>query len=198
MTPRIRKPKHKRIYIPDPMRFSFGVAAASLDSFKALPLHEQGVMLLRRFAEFVPEGQTFYPHSVSRSWSGGRDDWNQISYGFPSSEPWDAKRYLLTHPLSEIVRAGYIAEAPPGSGRYRFTAEGRAVVMSYISPVWGGRAPPLKFIEWLMAKSRKLGSATRHTSILDEYSAFLSFAVLGLKSVDHDDVATGPHCPGHI
>lgn len=142
MTPRIRKPKHKRIYIPDPMRFSFGVAAASLDSFKALPLHEQGVMLLRRFAEFVPEGQTFYPHSVSRSWSGGRDDWNQISYGFPSSEPWDAKRYLLTHPLSEIVRAGYIAEAPPGSGRYRFTAEGRAVVMSYISPVWGGTRAP--------------------------------------------------------
>ena len=137
MSPRIRKPKHPRVYISDPMRFVFGEEATNLGAFKDLPRHEQGVMLLRRLAYLVPRGQTFDPHHV-RGGSISSDDSAELAYSFPPSELRDANLYLLTYPWSEIVRAGYVAEAPPGSERFEITAEGWAVVMSYISPVWGG------------------------------------------------------------
>jgi len=120
------------------MYFTFGAQSiANLSSFKDLPRHEQGVMLLKRLACLVPRGQTFDPHSTV-DWRNGRPERYGLATGFPRNELKKADSYLLTYPWSEIVLAGYVAEAHPGSRWYRITDEGWAVVMSYISPLWGG------------------------------------------------------------
>ena len=99
-----------------------------LASFKDLPQHEQGVRLLKRIA-FLFGKQTFDPHKEPPNiW--GQPDRGGLALGFFPYELRDAGLYILTYPWSEIVRTGYVAEAPPGSGMYEITAEGWVVVES--------------------------------------------------------------------
>ncbi len=94
-----------------------------LSSFKDLPRIEQSVRLLKRLA-FLFGKRTFNPHKPVDIW--GHTLLRGLADGF-RDEMQDAEAYLLTYPWSEIVRAGYVAEAPPGSGMYEITAEGWVV-----------------------------------------------------------------------
>ena len=53
MNSRVWKPKHPRVCFSDPMLFTFSVEVTNLGSFKDLPRHEQGVMLLSRDFHFA-------------------------------------------------------------------------------------------------------------------------------------------------
>ncbi len=97
----------------------------NLGSFKDLPRHEQGVRFLKRLA-FIFGKQTFDPHKVPWSFAGSTG----LACGFKHDEVRDAELYLLTYPWSEIACAGYVAEAPPGSGMYEITPTGWVVVES--------------------------------------------------------------------
>jgi hypothetical protein len=86
------------------------------------------VRLLKRIA-FLFGKQTFDPHKEPPNiW--GQPDRGGLALGFFPYELRDAGLYILTYPWSEIVRTGYVAEAPPGSGMYEITAEGWVVVES--------------------------------------------------------------------
>jgi hypothetical protein len=100
----------------------------NLDSFKDLPRHEQGVMLLKRLAVLFGK-QTFDPQQVPVE-IGACVNSDGLAFGFPPSELRDAHLYLLTDPWSEIACAGYVAEAPLGSGMYEITAKGWVEVES--------------------------------------------------------------------
>jgi hypothetical protein len=100
---------------------------ASLGSFRESPRHEQDVRLLKRLAVLFPQGQTFDPHRVPVE-TDGLNNRNGLAFGFPPGELRDANLYILTYLWPEIVRTGYVAEAPPGSGRYQITDEGWGVV----------------------------------------------------------------------
>jgi len=96
---------------------------------RGLSLHDQGLFLLERLAFLCPRGKTFRELDL---YLGTRDrpDPNGLVPGVPSYEVRRTIRHLFDYPWREIVRAGYIAEAPPGSGRYEITDEGWAVVKS--------------------------------------------------------------------
>jgi hypothetical protein len=87
----------------------------TLGGFKDLPLHEQSMLLLERL-EVLFGKQTFDPNGHTAS--------QRLAEGFAYREERDAYLYVLTDPWSEVVRAGYVAEAPPGSGMYEITAKG--------------------------------------------------------------------------
>ena len=124
MSFRIRKQKRSRSIMSDLMEFHFGAEVNDLGSFKDLPRREQGLMLLRRLAYLFPHRRFLDIGQVNCF-----DNWDEVVYGFPASELRDASLYLRTYPWSEIVRAGYVAEAPRGMSEYQITALGWAVVM---------------------------------------------------------------------
>ena len=116
--------------------FLISYVAADMRSFEYLPWHEQRVLLLKRLAVLFPRGQTFDPYNVP-VWSESRinghrsvSNPNGLACGFPESQLMWAKDYFLKYPWSDIVRAGYVAEAPAGSKRYEITDEGWAVIES--------------------------------------------------------------------
>jgi len=98
----------------------------SLRTFKDLLEVEQDVLLLRHLALLFGK-RTFDPHTVPEEVCGfvfrkGLAD--------GSAELQDAHLYLLTDPWSNLVSAGFVAEAPPGSGMFAITTKGWAIVES--------------------------------------------------------------------
>ena len=111
-------------------QYFIGIHALNLAFFKELPQYKHAVMLLKRLACLFPRGQTFDPHSVVVR-INGRLERHWLAAGFPMKELRNADNYLIVGgPWWEIVHNGYVAEAPPGSGRYEITNEGWDAVKS--------------------------------------------------------------------
>jgi hypothetical protein len=119
------------------------VEAANLAFFKGYFRHSQGVMLLKRLAYLFPQGQTFDRHVPV--WIPGRrtptPNPNGLAYHFPTNELSEADRYLQIDVWWELVGNGYVAEAPPQSGKYEITDKGWEVVESNTVEVEGDGLP---------------------------------------------------------
>jgi|NGEPerStandDraft_6_1074524.scaffolds.fasta_scaffold131171_1 hypothetical protein len=109
----------------------------NLVRLRELSLHDQGVFLLKRLALSFRVGETFSKDDLfeTRARAGKKTrskvywpDPNGLAAGFPWYELLFVRNDLCHRVWAEIVHAGYVAEAPPGSGWYRITEEGRVVI----------------------------------------------------------------------
>ena len=111
----------------------------NLVRLRELSLHDQGVFLLKRLALSFRVGETFSKDDLfeTRTRAGKKTrskvywpDPNGLAAGFPWYELLFVRNDLCHRVWAEIVHAGYVAEAPPGSGRYEITNEGWDAVKS--------------------------------------------------------------------
>ena len=102
----------------------------SLADLKDLSLHDQGLFLLSRIPLLAPRGKTFWGVGLFRH-ERNRPDPNWLAPGIPKYEIRMTIIHLLCDPWREIVRNGYVAEAPPGNGWYEITDKGWAVLESH-------------------------------------------------------------------
>jgi len=93
--------------------------APSLAALKKLPVHTQGVLLLRRLAHFYPRGQRF----CKRNFMTSLPDPIGLAIGYSQREVPDVIRHLLGAPWQEMERQFYIHNAT-GDGWYEVTDEG--------------------------------------------------------------------------
>ncbi len=100
--------------------------APTLAELKKLPIHDQGMLLLKRLAFHFPR-ESFSPWNLSRQ-GYGMPDPGSLATGFPEPEIAETVLYLLDAPLRYIQREGYIAERLSRDGFFDITADGRAEI----------------------------------------------------------------------
>ncbi|MGA9672887.1 MAG: TIGR02391 family protein, partial [Terracidiphilus sp.] len=98
----------------------------TLADLKGLPLHVQGILLLKRLAFHFPI-DSFSPWNLSRQ-GNGMSDPGSLATGFPDHEIAETVLYLLDAPLRYLQREGYISERLSRDGFFDFTPEGRAEI----------------------------------------------------------------------
>jgi hypothetical protein len=100
--------------------------APTLAELKKLPIHDQGVLLLKRLDFHFPS-QSFSPWNLSRQ-GHGMPDPGSLATGFPEAEIPETVLYLLDAPLRYIQKEGYIAERLSRDGFFDITTDGRAEI----------------------------------------------------------------------
>src|SRR6266852_9255346 len=78
--------------------------APNLAELKKLPIHDQGMLLLKRLAFHFPR-ESFSPWNLSRQ-GYGMPDPGSLAIGFPEPEIAETVLYLLDAPLRYIHRGG--------------------------------------------------------------------------------------------
>jgi hypothetical protein len=113
--------------MPDPSPNLISDVVKNLAELKQLPIHVQGVLLLKRLSFHFPKGQPFSPHNLSGQ-SYSTNDAGSLATGFPDAEIAETVSYLLSTPLRQIDREGYIAERLTRDGFFEITLEGWAEI----------------------------------------------------------------------
>src|SRR5258707_9696176 len=81
--------------------------APTLPKLKKLPIHDQGMLLLKRLAFHFPR-EAFSPWNLSRQGYSTADP-GSLATGFPAAEIAETVLYLLDAPLRHIQREGYMS-----------------------------------------------------------------------------------------
>jgi hypothetical protein len=113
--------------MPNPSPNLISDVVKSLAELKQLPIHEQGVLLLKRLSFHFPKGQAFSGYNLSRQ-SYGITDVGSLATGFPEAEIAETVSYLMGAPWRQIDREGYIVERLTRDGFFEITPEGWAEI----------------------------------------------------------------------
>src|ERR1700677_2336374 len=96
--------------------------ASTLADLKSLPVHEQGMFLLKRLAKSFPKAERFRKKNLGLTYP--QPDIYGIAVGFPSAEVPAVIQYLIEGPpWRELERCFYVVNAT-GDGWYEITEEG--------------------------------------------------------------------------